>query len=235
MMCAILLWSALLPGDLFILALVTAGTCAGAILPDFQMKKPKQTGLLTLAWLISRFTGLICMPALCSIYSQILPVAPDAGDKRLTHSLPGIAFILAMVTGLTLVPVLFIGYWTILSLSRFFLGGVILGMALHLLEDLCTMKGISPVFPFSSFSISGSIRPCNGADLRIARFQAEHASVLGIFLALHATGFLPVPLLQEMSVAGICVLLGCMVYTSDVTFGRSWAFPDFQRIASPVP
>jgi uncharacterized protein YqgC (DUF456 family) len=140
-----------------------------------------------------------------------------------------------MIAGIALVPVLLIRDGAVLSLSCVFLAGVILGLALHLAEDLCTRKGISPLFPFSSCSLSGSIRPCNGADRRIARFQAQHGSVLGVFLALHATGILPIPLLREICLPALCVLLGWMIYRSDVTLGGSQQPADYTRAAATVP
>ena len=241
LMCALLISSSLLPFDPVTLLMIIAGSCTGAILPDFQMRKPKRIGLLTCAWLIARFSRVICVPAMCSLYSRILPVAPDAGDKRLTHSLSGISFILIIVSGIVLIPVLLTGNGTFLSLSRFFLAGLILGMGLHLAEDLCTLRGISPFFPFSSCTLSGSIRSCNTADRRIARFQAHHALVLGTFLVLHATGILPAPFLQEMCLPGLCVLLGGMIHLSDVTLGGSQATAEQPLAgstgarASPVP
>jgi len=235
MMCTLLICSVLLPLDLFIISAAMAGACAGAILPDFQMKKPKRLGLLTCAWLVAQFSKEICVPAMCSIYSGSLPRAPDVGDKRLTHSLPGVSFVFIVVAGITLMPVFLTGNGAVLSLSGVFLAGVILGMTLHLVEDLCTRRGISPLFPFSSVSISGSIRPCNGADRRIARFQTQHGLVLGVFLALHATGLLSIPLLREMCLPALCVLLGWMIYLSDVTLGGSQPPADHQGAASTAP
>jgi len=221
MMCALLVWSALFPTEPLLVAAGLTGACAGAILPDFHMKRPKRSCPLTGAWIVTRFTRFACVPAMLWVYSRILPGQPDAGDKRLTHSLPGIGVIAAMVSGIVLVPALLSGVGTALAVSTVFLAGLVLGLCLHLAEDVCTMKGISPLFPFSSSTLCGSIRPCNTTDRRIARFQAQHASVLGIFLALHATGLLPVPLLRDLSLPGLCILVGWMIYHSDVAPGKA--------------
>ena len=221
MMCALLVWSALFPSEPWLIAAGLAGACAGAVLPDFHMKKPRKAGPLTGAWILTRFTKFACVPAMLLACSVILPGKPDRGDKRLTHSIPGIGVIAAMLSGVILVPALISGIAAVLAFSTVFLAGVALGLCLHLAEDLCTMKGISPLFPFSTSTLCGSIRPCNSADRRIARFQAQHASVLGVFLALHATGLLPVPLLRDLSLPGLCILIGWMVYLSDVSPGRA--------------
>lgn len=47
-------------------------------------------------------------------------------------------------------------------------------MSLHLIQDLCTRKGITPLFPFSEMEVSGSIRPCDRYDPRIFRFHVQH-------------------------------------------------------------
>jgi hypothetical protein len=235
LMCTLLISSSLLPFDPVILAMVIVGSCTGAILPDFQMRKPKSSGLLTPAWLVAQFSRTICIPVMCFLYSVIFPAPPDAKDKRLTHSLPGVFFIFAAVAGISSVPLLIIRNWAVLSLVRMFLLGIILGLVLHLVEDLCTRTGISPLFPFGSVSISGSIRPCNEADRRIARFQAQHGTTLAAFLGLQVTGFLPAPVLGEMRFIGICAVLGLMIYLSDVTLDGAHPSADHLRNAPPVP
>ncbi len=217
LLCTPLISSMLLPSDPALLVVVIAGSCTGAVLPDFQMKKPKSPGLLTLPWLVSRFSRIVCIHIMCPLYSVILPAPPDAPDKRLTHSLPGILFVFAAVAGVVYVPLLFLRSGAGLSLARMFLFGVVLGLVLHLMEDLCTRKGISPLFPFCSASISGSIRPCDATDPRIGRFHAQHCSALIAFLAFRMTGLFPASLSEGLGLFVLCGILGSMVYLSDVT------------------
>jgi hypothetical protein len=217
MACTLLVGSVLLSSEPVGIGAALTGAFAGAILPDIQMRRPRRPGLLTGAWLITRFTGMICVPAMHSVYSKILTPSPDREDKRLTHSLPGIGFIFIVAAGIILIPVFVLGNGPLFSLSLVLLSGLIFGLGLHLVEDLCTMKGISPFFPLTASTISGSIRPCNPADTRIARFQAQHATALGIFLALHATGLLPAPLLLPMCISGLGALLWWMIHLSRVT------------------
>ena len=217
LICTLLISSSLLPFDPVILVVVIAGACAGAILPDFQMRKPKSPGLLTLPWLVTRFSKSVCVPVMCAFYSAVLPAKVGSTDKRLTHSLPGIIFIFGAVAGISSVLLLVTGDGAVLSLLKMFLLGIVLGLVLHLVEDLCTRKGISPLFPFGSISISGSIRPCNRADQRIARFHAQHCSALIAFLAFRMTGLMPASLFEVISLLVLCAILGSMVYLSDVT------------------
>ncbi|MGA2933896.1 MAG: metal-dependent hydrolase [Methanomicrobiales archaeon] len=233
--CTLLISSSLLPFDPVLLVVVIAGSCAGAILPDFQMKKPKSPGLLTLPWLAAQFSRIICIPIMCTFYSVILPAPPNAIDKRMTHSLPGILFVFAAVAGISSLPLLFIRNGVVLSLVKMFLLGVILGLALHLMEDLCTRKGISPLFPFGSVSISGSIRPCNRTDPRIARFHAQHCSALIAFLTFRMTGLMPASLFEGVGLLVLCVILGSMIYLSDVSLTGVHTPVNIPRHPSPTP
>jgi membrane-bound metal-dependent hydrolase YbcI (DUF457 family) len=231
MACTILVGSVLLPSEPVGIGAAVAGALAGAILPDFQMRRPKRPGLLTGAWLISRFTWRICIPAMQSVYSMLHIRSPDREDKRLTHSLPGIGFIFIAAAGIILIPVFVTGNGRLFSLSLVLLSGLLFGLGLHLVEDLCTMKGISPLFPFDACTISGSIRPCNAADTRIARFQAQHGMTVGIFFTLHATGLLPAPILLSTCIIGLCALLGWMIHLSRVKATVPGRRPEHHRAA----
>ena len=92
-----------------------------------------------------------------------------------------------------------------------------LGLVLHLIEDMCTRKGITPLFPFSTTMVSGSIRPCDTTDRRIAQFHFYHCSVAGIILGFQYLGswqgIASVPLC--LFALGSC--LGMMIWSSDVS------------------
>ncbi len=214
-LCSLILCSALVPSDLILMTVICAGAGIGAILPDIQMKKPRRVQIRTIAWLVSRFTGVIVTPLLCRLYHAVWERTCDPGDKRMTHSIPGILFLWAVMAILT-VPAFIIGS-TALYLSAMFLFGALIGLVLHLIEDMCTRKGITPLFPFSTTIVSGSIRPCDTTDRRIAQFHFYHCSVAGIILGFQYLeswqGIGSVPL----CLFGIGSCLGMMIWSSDVT------------------
>ena len=104
-LCTLILCSALVPSDPVLILVICAGACTGAILPDIQMKKPQGFQIRTVAWMVSRFSSILC-------HTSYLPAvsypdgahACDPGDKRLTHSVPGILFLWAVLAAFLLVP-----------------------------------------------------------------------------------------------------------------------------------
>ena len=84
----LILCSALVPSDPILILVICAGACTGAILPDFQMKKPNGFQCMTIAWAVSRFTSILVTPLLCRLYHSMDLHANDLRDKRLTHSVP---------------------------------------------------------------------------------------------------------------------------------------------------
>jgi len=219
-LCALILCSALVPSYPAFILVICAGACTGAILPDVQMKKPKGFRTRTIAWMISRFTSIIVTPLVCRLYQILGGQTCDPWDKRLTHSIPGILFIWGILAAFLLVPAFMITGSTALYLPAAFLCGAMLGMALHLVEDMCTRKGIAPFFPFSTTRVSGSIRPCDITDRRIAQFYFYHYSMAGIILGFQYLeswqGIASVPL----CIFGIGSCLGMMIWSSDVSISR---------------
>jgi hypothetical protein len=233
-LCALILCSALVPADLVLMTVICTGAGIGAILPDIQMKKPKGIHIRTVAWLVSRFTSIVFTPLLCRLYQALGEHTCNPEDKRLTHSFPGILFLGAALATILLVPAFIIGSNT-LFLSAAFLCGVMLGLVLHLVEDMCTRKGITPLFPFSTTMISGSIRPCDTTDRRIAQFHFYHCSVAGIILGFQYLeswqGIASVPL----CLFGLCSCLGMMVWSSDISFSYDAIGELVNDQRTPVP
>ncbi|MCK9630618.1 MAG: metal-dependent hydrolase [Methanoregula sp.] len=215
-LCTLILCSALVPASPAIILVICTGACTGAILPDIQMKKPQHFQARMFAWFISRFGSTVCAPLMCPIYQRMTGLTFDSGDKRLTHSVFGVVFLWATFAVFLLVPVSLLMNRAALEISAAFLVGAMLGLVLHLVEDLCTRKGITPLFPFSTTKISGSIRPCDTNDRRIAQFHYYYGSVAGIILGFHYLwtwqGFSVMP----VCLFGLCSCLWMMVWLSDV-------------------
>jgi len=184
LLSTLILCCAFFRGNLILSGLVVTGAMAGAILPDIQMKKPSRFRAIMLAYWITRFTDRLCVPVMNAVYGSLLKRSFDPKDKRLTHSLPGIAFIFTSIAVILIIPALVVENPAIDSITGAFLGGLVLGLLLHLLLDLCTRKGISPFFPFSTYHLKGSIRPCDAGDRRIPYFHVTGIVVLAGIIAL---------------------------------------------------
>lgn len=199
------------------LAAIAAGVCIGVVIPDIQMKKPRHFKALSFAWLLIQvFKGSILRFYLF-LYRNVLEMHPQADDKRLTHSLPGLLF-LAGMTGCSMLFITWeFPFNSPLYFLRIFLAGIIIGLILHFLEDICTKKGLYLFYPFDeTCRISGSIRPCNRNDSRIRLFHIQLAVVIIAISLAYYTGFCPGYLRWPISVSavGICTLL--MLYYAEV-------------------
>ena len=146
------------------------------------MKRPKKSNLLMIAWGIVQAGRLICIPVMCILYRRFFKIIAETDDKRLTHSIPGVFLYFTILAGIAYIPVFFFKNYIPVTLLMGLLGGILLGMFLHLAEDLCTRKGISPFYPLNNIRIFGSIRPCDVLDNRILRFHIYHGSILFLFL-----------------------------------------------------
>jgi hypothetical protein len=228
-LCTVILCGALVPSDPVLILVICLGACTGAILPDIQMKKPQKVfQIRTLAWIITRFSSIVCTPVICGFWHAISGDTFNPDDKRLTHSVPGILFLGAIAAMFLFLPALILMSQTTLYLPAALLCGVMLGMVLHLVEDMCTRKGITPLFPFSTMRISGSIRPCDTTDRRIAQFHFYHCSVAGIILGFQFLGNWQGVSSVPVCIFGLCSCLGMMCWSSDV---RIFSKP----IGNPAP
>jgi membrane-bound metal-dependent hydrolase YbcI (DUF457 family) len=219
LMCTLMLGLAFLPPDLLLMGMLGAGSCIGAVLPDIQTTKPKRFGLRTLSFYCTRFSRGICVPVLCTIYYTLFRMNLCPSDKRLTHSLAGIFGISAIVVILSAIPVLSLDKGTVPLAYSVFIAGIITGLIFHFIEDACTRKGVSPFFPFSEVRLSGSIRPCDESDTRIAHYHLHHCSMVIVIAGIHVAGILPSTLSLVISLIALISCLILMVRFSDVETG----------------
>lgn len=102
--CTLILCGALVPFDPVLILVICLGACTGAIMPDIQMKKPQGIRIRTAAWMITRFSSILCTPVICWLYHALSGRSFHSWDKRLTHSIPGILFLWLVLAVLLLVP-----------------------------------------------------------------------------------------------------------------------------------
>jgi hypothetical protein len=201
----------------WVIAAVSAGVCTGVLLPDIHMKKPTRSRWLYAAWFVVQLFKKTAVRLYLVICRNVFRVRPDAEDKRLTHSIPGLIYLTALVG----IPILlaeraFPGS-AVVGITKIVLAGLIIGLLLHFVEDICTKKGMSPFFPFSeSFRVSGSIRPCNKDDMRIRLFHVHIAVVIAGILALYCCGLCPASLEWPLSIGAFAVCTFLMIRHSEV-------------------
>jgi membrane-bound metal-dependent hydrolase YbcI (DUF457 family) len=200
-----------------VLIALGAGVCAGVVVPDIQMKKPRQIRAIYFAWAIIQIFKRTILSLYVFLYRNILGIYPMSDDKRLTHSLPGLFFIAGLI-GIVIVFLarVFPSSYPVHAL-KIFLAGIVMGLILHFLEDICTKKGLCLFYPFSeSYWIAGSIRPCNKSDNRIRLFHIQMGIVIIGILLFYYTGFCPGYLKWPMSIATLCVCIVMMLYHAEV-------------------
>lgn len=200
---------------------IVLGACIGTILPDIQMKKPKRMRLLTLAWMIVQLTRYAFIPVFSILYRMFFGIRIDPSDKRITHSIPGMLILAGIIAGLASIPNVFPGFLPGTNLIPLFVLGFILGLVLHMIQDLCTRKGITPLYPFRTLSISGSIRPCIVTDTRIGKFQVHHFSAAAVILGIHYFITSPGFLFVVISIIALCICLGMMIRQSDIVISHN--------------
>jgi hypothetical protein len=233
-LCTMILCSTMLPADPFLILVIYTGAVMGTILPDIQMKKPRVFQTRTIAWAVSRFSSTVVTPHICRLYQIVWGCTCNPGDKRLTHSVPGILFLSVILAAFLLVPAFILTGGSGLHLPEVFLCGCLIGIILHQTEDMCTRKGITPLFPFSTITVSGSIRPCDTTDRRIAQFHFYHCSVAGIFLGFQYLGSLQGIASVLFCLFGLGTCLGMMIWSSDVRISREWNRDQVNEIRTPV-
>jgi hypothetical protein len=226
LMCTLILGIAFYPSDSILLGMLAAGSCAGAVLPDIHMKKPKRNDLRIIAFYISRFTVIFCSPVLIRLCQAVNGMSLSPSDKRLSHSVPGIIIIGGMVAGISVVPVFLFRLAPVSPLLVALVAGVLAGLTFHLIQDSCTRKGFSPLFPFCAVKISGSIRPCDRADTRIPKYQVYHCSMTAVIFVLHPAEVLPQSASLLLSLSALIFCISMMVWFSNVRIETCCLHPE---------
>ena len=202
--------------DPVVAVLVIMGTVIGAILPDIHMHRSKSSRIRRIPWVIAQAGRVLCIPLMQVVYQKFFGIDTDPLDKRMTHSIPGVLFYSLVFTIISGGLVLLFPSPIPLIAVIGFAGGVMLGMVLHLAEDMCTKKGIFPAFPFSERCVAGSIRPCNTEDPRITEFHILYITIAGGFLSIMVTMGVPATDIVPEGIAVMALCVGSMIWMSDI-------------------
>lgn len=233
LLCSMIVSSAIMIADPLMAFLLSAGAVIGAILPDVQMKRPKDSPLRTVGWAAVRAGRFICMPGICFVFAKVLGTPAKTDDKRVTHSLVGLLLYFLILSGIaTSIACILPTGISAFPLTAL-LSGVLLGALIHLAEDMCCRRGVMPFYPFSDLMVYGSIRPCDVLDKRILGFHVYHGMVLFFFLVFLDAVTLPLSGLLVFSffAIGTCVL--SMAWQSGVRAGeRENRVPDGNEVIS---
>jgi hypothetical protein len=219
LICSMIVSSVIVRVDLVAAVMVTAGAGAGAILPDVQMKRPKNSPLRKIAWGIVQAGRYICMPIISTVFQRFFNTPAESNDKRLTHSVIGAFLYFSILAAIALCPIiLFPAKVPVLPIMAL-IAGLLVGIGLHLTEDMCCRRGILPFYPFSSVMIYGSIRPCDILDPRILGFHIYHGIILFFFMILIDAINLPVTVMLSCSLAAVGICVTSMCWQAEVRTG----------------
>jgi membrane-bound metal-dependent hydrolase YbcI (DUF457 family) len=218
----LILYFPLIATDPEIVMAIAAGTVIGVVLPDIHMKKPRRHKELFCPWIIVLIFKKTLLQPYLWIYRKLSIQNVGTEDKRLTHSLPGLFFI-TLVSGCLICFTLWVfpfsqGTYPL----EILLSGIVIGFILHFLEDICTKKGVMPLFPFNDrFRISGSIRPCNRSDRRILCFQVGLIGTVALLFLLYYSGACLAYLNWPVSIAALVICTIVMMHCSNVRITRT--------------
>ena len=107
----VILYLPLASGNIILLPILVAGVCIGAVLPDIQMKRPRNLTALYPIWLLVQIFRKTILRFYIALYVCLLNLQPSDQDKRLTHSLPGLFFQTGLiVSGILLMMCIFPAY-----------------------------------------------------------------------------------------------------------------------------
>lgn len=219
LLCSVILGSALVDYDPVLAFIIAVGALIGAILPDIQMKRPKNNPFRTIAWLVAQAERRACTPVMCTLYRGLFSIECRPDDKWLTHSVPGFFLTCLILSAAASVPVFLFPQTIPVLLVMGFLAGLFFGMFLHLVQDLCCRKGIALFYPFNDTKIYGSIRPCDVIDRRITGFYVYHATVLFFFLLIQSAAGFPLYEMIAFGLLSITLCVGSMIWQSEVKAG----------------
>lgn len=219
LLCSMILSSAIVDFNPYLAVLISIGAGIGAIIPDIQMKRPKNNPLRTAAWGIVQAGRWTCTPLICIVYQKVFKTPMKSDDKQLTHSITGIFLYFIILAAIACLPVLFFKNEIPVILVIGLLAGLLSGMILHLAEDLCCRKGVCLFHPFNDTRIFGSIRPCDVMDKRILGFHVYHATVLFFFLVIQYAVRVSVYEMIAFSILSIGVCVVSMIWQSEVQIG----------------
>ena len=229
LLCSLMISSAVSGFNPVFTFILMGGTMVGVVLPDIHMKRPAKTRLLTIAWCIVQSGRITGIPVMCRVYRKFSGRNFDHDDKRLTHSVPGIFVYFTIITGIVSVPYVLLKNSMPDLPAILLLGAILFGLILHLVQDLCTRKGIPVFFPLSETIIHGSIRPCNLEDNRIWQFQVQHCFLLGIIVILDLIAK-PADFLIVCGIFGIGICSVSMILQSDIQVTLPENQPDFREV-----
>jgi inner membrane protein len=151
------------------IALVVAGTWLGSLLPDVDSASSRvfKAGQITRAFgIVARWVLFL----LVGILFRFILTPFDSRHRGSMHTLIGIGFYTAVITGVA---------YTACTVATYFTGvaywngavwpvvvGLIFGGIMHLVEDSCTRRGIMPFIPLWGHWFHGGITTGNPRDKR---------------------------------------------------------------------
>lgn len=160
---ALLLAIPWLPGSLPLVALVLAGVWVGAFLPDMDTDAMRVVRGVMMPRILARFLKWLLFGIVGIAFRLVRqPFHPE--HRGSLHTLLGIGFYSLVISFSIFAGLRILGFWDPIAL--YFCAGLVAGGLLHLLEDCCTLWGISPFIPLWKHRFHGGISTGNSSDKR---------------------------------------------------------------------
>jgi membrane-bound metal-dependent hydrolase YbcI (DUF457 family) len=200
-------------------------------------KQIKKTFFKLLSWfifLVGQFTKHVLNPITSRIMKGISKKQINTNHRGITHSLCGITIncILFGIIILIIDTVLILIYkWDqsiILWISLYWLGGILLGYTLHLVEDSCTISGIPPLYPFSNKRLFGKLRTGDISENKIKLFATLNGIGLVVFIILSVI-WSPLTILTMIGLNAICFIIPWLIilFISGVKFSHKVTYTPY--------
>jgi len=147
-------------------------------------------------FLFGKITKYILNPIVAILFGLVLHKSINRNHRGITHSLFGVLLNCLLIGGLFLVIWKLDGVcgWGIINDSFWYfsclLVGLFIGEVFHLLEDSCTISGISPFYPIWGGKISGNIRTGESGDLRPIYYACI---IIGVYIGVGMLAVYKIP------------------------------------------
>ncbi|MDG6256708.1 MAG: metal-dependent hydrolase [Methanomicrobiaceae archaeon] len=173
-----------LPENALQIAVLCGGVAIGALLPDTDAKDSKIHHMNG----VSRIFGAVMRPLIIPLMRVIygaLGYSFNPAHRKSLHTLFGVGVYSVLLSLLIWVALSLLDRWDPVALL--FMGGLVAGGVLHIVEDCCTVAGCSPCAPFRNTKIAGGISTGKRSEQRPVHFIAflVAGAALALGLRLH--------------------------------------------------
>ncbi len=157
-----------------------AGVYGGSHLPDADVVAANVLHPRSYSGFL--FSGIsIVIICIVRVIYRLMGLRFNGRHRHSLHTIFGVSVTVGVIAGLTGFILVDTGWW---SDALFFLyAGIFCGGLLHLAEDCCTVTGLFPFRPFSSFHLNGAINTGDYGDRRSVLYAKFLVCVAALVIA----------------------------------------------------